>query len=185
MVSHNLAEIYAAAAEAVSSISVEVGSSFDLLINKVNAVTGEVIDLADAGHLNTIRESLNHGRQAATEFASVQTAQIDNAHIQLELSRKVIETIEHSRGRLDDIQKAVDLLPTSWFDSIHNLQQQFLRIKSEVKFALLFIAPASMLLILGFWRLSVFLILIYGKSRQLASHFADLAQHSFEALGQS
>ena len=163
MVSNNLAEIYAAAAEAVSSMSVEIGSSFDLVNQRLKSVVGEVIDLANAGHLNIIRDTLDEGRKAAHEFASVQSAQIDTAHVQLELSQQVMETIEHSRGRLNDIQKAVDLLPTSWFDSLHNFQQQFLRIKTELKFALLFIAPSTMLVIVGQWRFAFSLILIYGK----------------------
>jgi len=162
-VSDNLAEIYAAAAEAVSSISIDVKSSFEHMMQQTNAVAEQAVDLATSGHLQIIQESIMLGRDAATEFATVQMAQAETAQAQLSLSQKVLNTIDHTHGRLDEIQKAVDMLPTSWFDTLHNVQKRLNQIRIEVKYAATLIVPSFLLLLLGRSRAAAVTVLSYGE----------------------
>jgi len=159
----NLAEIYAAAAETVSSISIDVKSSFEHMMYQTNAVAEQMIDLATSGHLQAIQESVMLGRDAATEFATVQTAQVETAQAQLSLSQKVLNTIDHTHGRLDEIQNAVDMLPTSWFHALHNVQERIIQIRIEVRYAATFIVPSFLLLLLGRPRAAAKALLSYGE----------------------
>ncbi len=164
MVKINLAEIYATAAETVSSISIDLKSSFEVMISQTNAVAEQMIDLATSGHLQAIQESVVLGRDAAAKFAVVQTAQVETAQAQLSLSQKVLNTIDHTHGRLDEIQKAVDMLPTSWFDALHHIQEKVSRLKTEFKYAATFVALSILLLLLGRPRAAAVLLLSYGKT---------------------
>ena len=157
----NLAEIYAAAAEAVSSISIDVKSSFEQMMEQTNTVAERMVDLATSGHLQAIQEGIMLGRDAASDFATVQTAQIETAKAQLSLSQKVLNTIDHTHGRLDEIQKAVDMLPTSWFDALHNIQERVSQIRNEASYAATFIVPSFLLLLLGRLRAAAMTLLIY------------------------
>jgi len=159
----NLAEIYAAAAEAVTSISIDVKSTFEVMMQQTNAVAEQMIDLATSGHLHAIQQGVLLGRDAATEFADVQTAQVNTARAQLTLSLEVLDVVGHTHGRLDEIQKAVDMLPTSWFDALHEIRAKIAQIGTETKYAATFIVPSILFFLFGRRRAAAVTLLSYGK----------------------
>ncbi|KAK5948802.1 hypothetical protein OHC33_010226 [Knufia fluminis] len=159
----NLAEIYIAAAEAVSSISADVQSSFELMMQQTNSIAEQMINMATNGHLQVIQESVTQGRNAAIEFATIQTAQAEIAQAQLTISQEVLHTIDHTHGRLNEIQKAVDMLPTSWFDTLHHIREKVIRVQTEAKYAATFIVPSILFLLFGRPRAAVVTLLSYGE----------------------
>ena len=147
-------------------MSIDLRSSLDTMSQQVTDITSTIIDLAAAEHLKSIENSISQGRTAALEYATVQASQAEAAHAQLGMSQRVLEVIEHSHGRLEDIQKAVDLLPTSWFETIHQLQHHLQRLRHEVKCILIFFVPSILLLVFGRFKAALSTILFYGTSKR-------------------
>ena len=161
----NLAEIYAAAAEAVSSMSIDMQATYQQMLQRTNTVAERMVELATAGHLQAIQDSVTLGREAANEFASIQFSQVETSREQLSISKQVLQTISHSHSRLEEIQKAVDMIPTSWFDALREVQSHIARFRNEIKYALVFMVPAVLLLLFGRPRASVATFLSYGEFR--------------------
>lgn len=144
---HNLAEVYASAAEAISVMTFDVESKFEILTSKANNVVEQIVSLGSDGYLQVrccpsvlsltnnlqnIRESIAFSQNAAAEFTQIQLAQSELAELQLATSQDVLQAIENTRAKASEISRAIDMLPTSFFGALRHIQEHMVYIRAKV-----------------------------------------------------
>lgn len=162
----NFAELYATAAEAVSSMTFNFETSVEAMTKQTHEFAERIIDLNVNEHVQQIRRSMHIGQTAASEFATVQSAQKKMIEEQLITSHALLEVIEGSHGQFRQIQQTLDMIPTSWLGTFHGAQNLVMRLRNEITYALIFATPSVLLLVFRRVRAATVLVLTYRKFKK-------------------
>lgn len=157
----NFAELYAAAAEAVSGMTFNLEMSIETMTKQTSAIAEHIIDLDIDEHLQQMQRSMYLSQAAASEFATIQVVQKKMIEEQLISSHALLEAIEGSSDRFRQIQEALDSIPISLLRMFRDMRDLVARLRSEVTYALSFAIPSALLLLFNRVRAATVLVLIY------------------------
>ncbi|KAK5085856.1 hypothetical protein LTR05_005145 [Lithohypha guttulata] len=160
----SFAELYATAAEALSGTTYNFETSVATMTREASNFVERLLDLNIDDQMHKIQQGMSLGQAAAAEFAETQSMQNQIAKEQLSDSYNLLQIIKDSHGQFHQIKQTLDLVPTSWIENMHRIQQAFIRMRAEATYALLFCVPSLLLLLFGRPRLATVVSLIYGKS---------------------
>lgn len=177
----SFSELYAQAIEAMSGTTYDFETSIEAMTSQVHEIVRGLIDLDAENHVDRLRNTLELGHDAATQFAQTQLEQYQMTKEHLDLGKDLLSIIKDSHGHFHQIKETLDMFPDSWFEALHQVHGTFVKFRDEVKYSLFFLLPSLLLLLLGKFRISAIIFLGYGMFiRNAAGHSLIISKRSCE-----